>query len=564
VAGGTLLAAVHQSEARSERLDALVRDLRRARAAVASARPTLSRIVERRGGVGREARSAAAAVEAVDELHRLERGLAALRGQLALDAKALERRTRRLAGEVRALRLTPWIEATASLDRAARDVAAALGKEVEVTVAGEGLELDKSIVDALREPLAQLVRNAVDHGIEPPEERRAVGKPPRGRVEVAAVVEGERVRVSVADDGRGLDPERLREEARRRGLAAPADPRRALALVFLPGFSTASEVTEVSGRGVGLDVVANAVRQMRGDVSVSAAPGRGTRFDLAVPATLYGLRAVLASDAGETFAIPALDVERIVRLSPERIATSDGRPVLLGAEPAPLAPLAHALGLASGPWTLEDRRVALLVEAGGQRAAFAVDAILSERELSLEPLGPRLESLSLATAVAPLPGGGLAVVLSTRELVERAHGASPAAVVTRRAAPAAAPRRRRILLADDAATTRALGQSILEGSGYEVVAAADGEQAWALLQQGGAELVVSDVEMPRMDGFELTRAIRQSPRHSRTPVVLLTALESDADRRRGLEAGADAYLVKAAFDQRVLLETIAELLEDVP
>jgi two-component system chemotaxis sensor kinase CheA len=540
-------------------VDGLVRDARRLRGALRAVRPTLARAVSATRHGTPETRAARAALAAEDELHRLERALAALRSQLAAEARWLERRTRRLTSDVRALRLTPWSDATAGLDRAARDVAAAVGREVEVAVEGEGLELDRSVVDALRDPIAQLVRNAVDHGVEPADERRAAGKPVRGRVEVRAEVAGERVFVTVRDDGRGLDPELLREEARRRGLPVPGDARRALELVFVPGFSTAREVTEVSGRGVGLDVVANAVRAMRGTVTVSSEPGRGTAFELAVPTTLYGLRAVLVRDAGQKFALPALDIERIVRLSPELVRTSDGRPVLLAGHPVPLSPLGHALGLASGAWALDERRVALIVDAGHRRAAFAVDEVLSERELSLEPLQGRLEGLPLASAVAVLPGGDLAVVLSSRELVDLAYGGALAAVAAGRAAERPT---RRVLLADDAATTRALARTILEASGYEVLAAADGEQAWALLQQHGADVVLSDVEMPRMNGFELTRAIRESSRFARTPVVLLTALESEADRKRGLEAGADAYLVKAGFDQRVLVETITELLEE--
>jgi two-component system chemotaxis sensor kinase CheA len=284
---------------------------------------------------------------------------------------------------------------------------------------------------------------------------------------------------------------------------------------------------------------------------------------VAVPTTLYGLRALLVRDAGQVFALPALDVQRVVRLAPDRLRTSGGRPVLLADGAVPLSPLAHVLGLAAGAWSPEERRMAVVVAAGDERAAFAVEEVLAERELSLEPLGGRLEGLRLASAVAALPGGDLAVVLAARELVELAHGGSVHALAAPR--PASRPAARRVLLADDAATTRALTRSILEASGYEVLAAADGEQAWALLQQQGADVVLSDVEMPRMSGFDLTRAIRQSPRFARLPVVLLTALEDDADRKRGLDAGADAYLVKSAFDQRVLVETLSELLEgEVP
>jgi two-component system, chemotaxis family, sensor kinase CheA len=307
--------------------------------------------------------------------------------------------------------------------------------------------------------------------------------------------------------------------------------------------------------------VAAAVRAARGMVEVTSRPGQGTVFHLAVPTTLYGVRALLASDADQVMAIPAVDVLRVVRLEPARLRTQEGRPVLLDGDPIPLAPLGHAVGLAAGPWRADERRLALVVEAGGRRAAFAVREILAERELSVEPLRGRLEGSPVATALGALPGGGLAVVISARDLLEHALGV-PAAEAPA-PAPAARPRRR-VLLADDAATTRALARSILEASGYEVVPAADGEQAWTLLQQHGADVVVSDVEMPRMTGFDLARAIRGSPRFARLPVVLLTALESDADRRRGLEAGADAYLVKSAFDQRVLLSTLSELLEGKP
>jgi two-component system chemotaxis sensor kinase CheA len=537
--GGGLLVAAQAAEGRAARVDDLLAELRRARAAL---------------------REGPRDPGATDGLHRVERGLVALRAQLFAESRSLARRTRRLADEVRRLRLTPWITATAGLDRVARDVGASRGKEVEVAIAGEALELDRGIVDALRDPLAQLVRNAVDHGIEPPEERRRAGKPPQGRIEIAAEVDEERVRVRVRDDGRGIDPAAVLEAARRRGLERPDDAARALDLVFLPGFSTLDEANDVSGRGVGLDVVASAVRAMRGGVSVSSEPGRGTSFELTVPATLYGLRAVLVREGSQTFAIPATDVARVVRLEPGRIRASEGRAVLAGAEPLPVAPLGHALGLAAGPWDAAGRRLALVLDAGGERAAFVVDDVVSERELSLHPLGPRLRGVALASAVAVLPSGELAIVLATHALVDAARG--------RRVAPAhappppEAPRRRRIVLADDSATTRTLARSILEASGYEVLPAADGEQAWSLLQQHGADLVLTDVEMPRMDGFELARAVRQSGRFARLPVVLLTGLATEADRRRGLEAGADAYLVKSAFDQRELLEIVADLLEE--
>ncbi|MFL5271569.1 MAG: chemotaxis protein CheA, partial [Anaeromyxobacteraceae bacterium] len=381
--GTALIVTAQQAEARADRVEDLAQEVRRLRAELRVARPALARLASRHGArPTAEERAARGALAAEERLHAVERGLAALRAQVFQDGRSLAQGTRRLTAEVRALRLAPWHDATAGLERIARDLARELGKDVEVGVGGEGLEVDGAIVDALREPLAHLVRNAVDHGLELPGERAAAGKPPRGRVDVGAQVTGERVLVRVTDDGRGLDPARLRAAARARGLAAPQDDARALALVFQPGFSTRDEVTAVSGRGVGLDAVAAVVRGLRGEASVSSVPGHGATFELALPATLYGLRAVLVRDAGQAFAVSALDVERVVRLSADKVRTSEGRAVLLGGQPLPLAPLAHVLGLGAGAWRPEERRLAIVLAHGGRRAAFAVEDVLAERELS--------------------------------------------------------------------------------------------------------------------------------------------------------------------------------------
>ncbi|HET9594636.1 MAG TPA: response regulator, partial [Anaeromyxobacteraceae bacterium] len=495
---------------------------------------------------------------AEDRLRRLEREVMALRSDLAAEARALSQGTRRLAAEVRELRLVPWGEAAAGLDRVARDAADALGKEVELSVEGAGLELDGSLVAALREPLGHLVRNAVDHGIEPPAQRAAAGKPRRGLLRLAAEADGIRVQVQVADDGRGLDPEALRAAALRRGVTPPADPARLVDLVFLPGFSTREEVGPVSGRGVGLDAVASAIRALRGTVAVASTPGRGSTFTLALPTSLHGVRAIVARDGGQAFGLPAADVERVVRAAPDRLRSVEGRPVLLLDAPLPAAPLHHLLGLDGGSWDPAARPLAVVLASRGRRGALLVEAVLAERELAIEALPDEFAALPFVAGAALLAAGELAVVLRPEELLDALAGRTVAAPATTAPAPA---RRRRIVLADDAATTRALARSLLEAAGYEVQAVPDGEAALNLLSAQGADLVVSDVEMPRRDGVELTRAIRSTPRLARLPVVLLTALASDEDRRRGLEAGADAYLTKGAFDQRVLLDTVADLLQ---
>jgi two-component system chemotaxis sensor kinase CheA len=554
--GFAILRAARRAEQQASRADALAQELRRARRDLRAAR-------ERGGGAGagtgRRAGPADRLRSAEDRLGRVERDVLALRAELAQDGRALSAGTRRLDADVRSLRLVPWGEATAGLDRVARDLAGRLGKHVGVEVEGADLELDQSVVAALREPLAQLVHNAVDHGIEPPEERTARGKPSRGRVTLSASVRGERVHVRVSDDGHGLDPAELREAARRRGLPVPADDARALELVFLPGFSTAGSITAISGRGVGLDVVAGAVRALRGTLRVSSRKGEGSSFELALPATLYGLRALLVRAGDTALALPSSDVARVVRVPGERVQEVDGRPALLIEPPVAVAPLAHLLGLAAGSWAVRERHLAVILATadGDPGAAVLVDEVLSERDLALEPLGGAVQGVRFVAGVALLEHRELALVLRAEELAAAVHGgvAAPAA---RRPAPRPRPR---ILLADDAATTRTLERSLLEAAGYDVLAAADGEQALALLQERGADLVLTDVEMPRRDGIELTRAVRSSPRFGALPVVLLTGRQSEDDRRRGLEAGADAYLVKSSFDQRQLLATVAQLLQ---
>jgi two-component system chemotaxis sensor kinase CheA len=579
-ASGTevLLAAQH-SEARAREADALAVELRKVRLSLRTLRPVLRRLQPRpTAGEARThdtpaTRALRAALDASERVRRLEREVLLLRSRLTSDARSLTQARGRLDAGLRELRLRPWAEAVAGLERTVRELAQAQGKEAQLVVEGAELDLDRAILEGLREPLEALVRNAVDHGLEAPAERQAAGKPPRGRVSVAARVAGGRVHVRVEDDGRGLQLERLAEAARRRGLPVPADPALALQLVFAPGVSTAPAVTVVSGRGVGLDLVAARLRAMQGTVEVASTPGLGTRFDVVLPATLSAVRALVVSLAGQLFALPALSAVRVLRLKSSEVRSAEGRAVVLhGGGPLPLVPLAGVLGLSApgegggaGGAGEHSARLAVLVRCGAREAALEVDEVLAEQELVLQPLGPRLAELPFVSGASPLVGGRLVLLLAPQDVLEAALRLPGAPLPSSEAAAAAAREApRRVLVADDSLTTRTLERTLLEGAGYEVLTAADGEEALALLRAQGADLLVSDVEMPRLDGIGLTRAVRQSKRFASLPVVLVTGLHSDADRARGLEAGASAYLVKSNFDQRVLLETVARLLYGAP
>ena len=493
-----------------------------------------------------------------DELaaRRLETRVAQLGRALATDRRTLLQATAGLDEEVRRARTLPFAETCAGLERTVRDLAREVGKHVRLEVHDGALELDRSLLQGLREPLLHLVRNAVDHGLEAPAERREAGKPEEGRVTLSARLVGGRVQVVVEDDGRGLDLGSIRQRARSRGLPVLNDEGDAR-LIFLSGLSTAEAVTSVSGRGVGLDVVRAQVEALRGSVDLAFQPGGGTRFTLDVPLTLSTLRVLLVTAGGHTFAVAGESVARLLRLDPGDVRTVAGRRMWATPQAlVPLATLTAVLGLPEG--TPRPRPNAMVLASGEVRAVLGVDEVVAEQEVLIRGLGPRIRRGGHVSGMAVLPDGRLAALLNPASLVRAAEGRT--AVSALFPAPAEKKARRRILLADDSMTTRTLERSILESAGYDVLACVDGQEAWERLQAEGADAVVSDVEMPRMDGFTLTEAVRGSPRFGRLPVVLVTARAKPEDKARGLQVGASAYLVKSAFDQTQLLETLRQLL----
>ncbi len=551
---GELLVAWHRLESRRDELVS-VREM-------VSRWKSEWRGTETRPRAGAVPRGTATALAQTGErLRRLEKELEWIGARLTRDGHLLGQAAARLGDDVRRVRMLPFAEACAGLQRAVRDLARAGAKDVDVVVEGGDVELDRSILEGLRDPLLHLVRNAVDHGIEAPAGRRAEGKSPRARITVSAALRGARVAVVVADDGRGLDLVAVREQARKRGLAESESDHELARLVFEPGLSTAPIITDVSGRGVGLDVVKSRLEALNGSVDVTSEPGRGTRFTMSVPLTLTTLRALLVSAGGQTFAIAGASVEALARLRWSELRAVQSREMLvLGGRLVPVVSLAATLGLrVETPAATDAKAPALIVAAGERRVALAVDELLAEQEVVVKSLGPRLRNVRSVSGATVLPSGRVALVLNTAHLVRTALGRAPGQSATATAEEGAVAAKR-VLVVDDSVTTRTLEKSILETAGYEVAVAADGEIAWQMLQENGADIIVSDVEMPRMDGFGLTEAVRGSLRFRKLPVVLVTGRESEGDKARGMQVGADAYLVKSAFDQKALLDTIAQLL----
>lgn len=536
----------------AEKLDTLLQESGELLVASYFARNRVSEFAVLREGV-RRLRNGHSATS----VRELERSIERLSELVEHDHRAVEQAARRVDAQIRHIRMMPFASVSAGIERVVHDAAQTAGKEVQLRVTGGDIELDRSILRGLRDPLRHLVRNAVDHGIESPERRRQSGKPRVGTISIAAALRGEGVEVTVGDDGGGIDVEALRKKAQERGL--DVDDLDLTSTIFLPGFSTAERVTELSGRGVGLDSVRAAIYGMRGTITVLSTPGRETRFALMLPLTLTSVHAVLATLGDETFAIDSGIVVRVLRVRADAIVPVEGRPVVsIGDHLLPVVPLAAVLGW-NAPRPGDDAFVIVVVVGlGDQQIALGVDGLTDEREIVLRSLGPRLSGLPAFSGATVLSDGSIALTLRSQFLLERAMELTR--TMRHRVVEKTIEVRKRVLLVDDSVTTRAVERSILEAAGYDVVTAGDGREAWQALAAGEFDIIVSDVDMPNMDGFALVGAVRDSPRFRSLPVVLVTARESDDDKRRGMEVGADAYVLKSSFDQQRLLDTILELL----
>ena len=492
----------------------------------------------------------------------LDRELTRLLRHAGEDARALASVSARLGASARHLRQRPFAELTETLPRIVRDVARDLGKQVRVVVTGGDIEADRVVLEALREPLLHLVRNAVDHGIELSAVRVAAGKAAEGEVRIEGALRGDRLRVTVADDGAGLDFNAIGKGIERRGRAVPADAQTVARAIFDEGFTTRATATTLSGRGVGLGIVRAAAERMGGTVDVTSQPGKGTAITVDVPLSIATMRVVLVQVGNVVLGVPSAFVVRVARADPRKLARVDGRAMLISdGTPTPVTTLAALLGppFAEAPSPAMLQLVVL--ESGGRRLAIVVDDLHDERELVLRPLEHAGRAATNATVgTALLSSGEVALVLSVPALL--AHDASDGAPASGTlAAEDHAPRApARILVVDDSITSRTLEQSVLAAAGYVVVTAVDGAEGWRTLERQDFALVVSDVEMPHLDGIGLCMRIRANARTSSLPVILVTSLDEPAQRERGMEAGADAYITKSSFDQDTLLDTVRMLI----
>ncbi|RKH14501.1 hybrid sensor histidine kinase/response regulator [Corallococcus sp. CA053C] len=507
-----------------------------------------------------------AGVALAERLGRAKELAATLHREAKLLANAELRDLGQVSEEVQTLRMLPLSVLFEPYPRMVRDLARELGKEVELVVDGEDTRADRAVVEALREPLMHLVRNALDHGLETRVDRVASGKHPRGCLTLRASREGSRIMLRVEDDGAGMDPALLRRVAVRRGVLDEAaanalSDTAARELIFLPGFSSREVVTDLSGRGVGLDAVRASLQALGGDVGVESAPGWGTIFTLRVPVSLTMAPLLFVQVGDETLALSAVHVSRALKVEASEVGEVAGRPTVRSdGRVLPFASLASLLGLGTERPAREGELV-LVVKGQGMEAALAVDRVLEERVQAILPLKGILARFTHLTGATSLADGRLVMVLSAAILAAGVHGTAPLKLAR---PPVRVPqaRRRRILVVDDSPLTRELVANLLEAVGYDTLRAADGPGALELLGQDGppVELVVTDLEMPEMDGVELTRRLKTNPTRARLPVVILTTRGGEADRARGLAAGADGYITKGDLVRQDLVDVVGRLL----
>ncbi|HLX03472.1 MAG TPA: response regulator, partial [Trinickia sp.] len=514
----------------------------------------------------RESDGLADAILRVEDFGKLvaER-LSRLQTQAQRTQHAMSGALAQLQDEIRQALMLPFAFLLEMLPKLVHDLARDSGKKVELRVEGGETEVDRRILEQLKDPLIHLIRNAVDHGIEPPGERQRRGKSPMGRVSLAVLPrEGNKVELVLADDGAGIDLAKVTAAAIRIGLIAPHDTLDAAAtlnLVFESGMSTSPAPTGLSGRGLGLAIVRERVARLGGSVEIARPSAGGSVFRIVVPSTLAAFRGLVVSAAGRPFVVPLRHVVRVARVDAGDVKTVENRAsVEVDGEVLALVRLADVLDLAAGsPLPAGGYLYLALLENGTEHVALAVDEVLGDQDVQVRGLGPQLERVRNIAGATVLGDGRVVLVLSVPDVVESAARAS-ARLPPQLAASAATQARHSLLLVEDSITSRSLLKNILESAGYDVTTAVDGMEGLAAARSGAFDLVVSDVEMPRMDGFEMTTQLRRDNKLSDLPVVLVSALESREHKERGIEAGASAYIVKGSFEQSDLLATIRGLL----
>ncbi len=501
-------------------------------------------------------------------MHSVEKRLTALARTAAHDERSTGMLIDDLLGDAKRLVMLPFATLLDLFPKLVRDLSRAEGKEANLIVHGRDIEIDKRILQEMKDPLVHLVRNSIDHGIEKPAARAAAHKSPCGKITLAvSQLDGSKVEITVADDGAGIDVEKVKASAIRAGTLAAEDAemlseQAALALIFESGISTSAILTEISGRGLGMAIVREKVEKLGGQITIETARGAGTTFRMVLPITLATFKGILVSAGGQTFVIPTAHITCIARPHREDIRTVENRETIaLDGQAVALARLDEILALPLRPETGAFAEVVVLGTAE-KRIGYVVEEVLSEQEVLVKSIGKPLVRVRNVAGATILASGVPAIILNTADLLKSAVrlAGTGAGLGARTPKSDDEKRVRNILVVDDSVTSRMLLKNILESAGYSVTTAVDGVDGLTALKSRTFDLLVSDVEMPRMDGFDLTAKVRADKNLAELPVVLVTSLASREHEERGVDVGANAYIVKGSFDQNNLIEVIGKLI----
>lgn len=481
------------------------------------------------------------------------------------DRAALEASTSEISELIHDAVLLPVSNVLAPFHGLVREYSRNTGKQVELVIEGGEIEVDRRILDSLKDPLMHLIYNSIDHGIEYPDIRKSRKKPTGGvvRIRVVPISEG-KINIEVSDDGEGIDRSAVRKTAVKMGLITKQDAARltdaeAIWLIFRSGFSTSPIISEISGRGLGLAIVEDTVTRLGGYVTISSEQGKGTATTIRVPVRLVTFRGVVVRSGSQTYVIPMQQVRQVLRVHGNAILTRDRNPhILVDNESIAVVRLSDILGIpGTGPRFTEETPISLIIIAyGAGQIACQVDEVIHVQEIVVRPLGSQLRRIRRIAGAAILGDGSLAVVLDPPELIQESLRFS-AIGTSQPIKDVASPM---VLVVEDSVTSRTFLQMLLEREGYRVTTANDGMDAFAILKDHNVDIVVSDVDMPRMNGFVLTEKIRGDSRLQTLPVVLVTSLDSADDQKHGVAVGADAYIVKSSFERSIILGAIRDLL----
>jgi two-component system chemotaxis sensor kinase CheA len=499
-------------------------------------------------------------------LNTLQYQMAAVSRNAEQDFRTVKRMVDEHLESMKQVMLLPVATLTEAFPKIVRDLARDQNKEVELVIQGAEVEIDKRILEELKDPFIHLLRNCIDHSIRKPEERTGQNKAPKGIINlIFKIKDGRQLEILVSDDGEGIDTTQIQEAAIKAGLmtrdaAGKLGEPEILSLIFKSGITTSPIITDISGRGLGLAIVREKAEKLGGTVSVRTQSGVGTTFCLMVPLTLATFRGITVRVDQHVFVLPTLNVERVKMINREEITTMENREMIrLDGRVLSLVRLGDALELSTDSNTTTDKISIVVIVSGDTHMAFQVDDILDEQQVLVKGLGSQLRRVRNIAGATVLATGRVVPILNVPDLVKSAMHLAAAVRITETVKKAMA-KAGRILVAEDSITSRTLIKNILETAGFKVSTAVDGLDAFTQARSDKFDLVVSDVDMPRMSGFELTSKIRSDKKLGELPVVLVTALESREDRERGIEVGANAYIVKSSFDQSNLLEVVKRLI----